>query len=384
MIKTHSLLWSFRILMGLYISTTLWGAVLAAPSNTSMAAVQKEALQAYKSREYTKASKLFKQLYRETKKPIYLFNHGLCEYLSQNTEPARSALEEFIRIGAPGSTKDKAQSLLEQLGKAVSDEKVEVVVKSEPSGANVFLDERSGGMLGQTPFTLRLKPGSYVLIVDKAGFESTNRPVVVAEGARRELNFQLFPTDQMGAVKFLISEIDADVMVNKRRVGRSPMRELVRLPQGPHEIIVMKPGYSTWRKRVTVTSGKTNELQVDLILEGALLAGGSGKGLSKQVLPLSTVGAGLLLAGGAAFLGLQAQSLHDELESRSSQGVLAHPSDKETGKTWVMWTNVLATLGGGAILGGATWWYLNSTSDSAEPSGEIGFEARQNPFVVSW
>ena len=74
----------------------------------------------------------------ERKKPIYLFNHGLCEYLSQNTEPARIAFEEFVRIGAPGATKDKAQSLLEQIGKAVSDEKVEVVVKSEPSGANVF------------------------------------------------------------------------------------------------------------------------------------------------------------------------------------------------------------------------------------------------------
>ena len=113
------------------------------------------------------------------------------------------------------------------------------------------------------------------------------------------------------------------------------------------------------------------------------MLGGSGKGLSKQVLPLSTVGAGLLLAGGAAFLGLQAQSLHDELESRSSQGVLAHPADKETGKTWVMWTNVLATLGGGAILGGDVV-VSEFKHDSAEPSGEIGIEARENPFVVSW
>jgi hypothetical protein len=81
-----------------------------------------------------------------------------------------------------------------------------------------------------------------------------------------------------------------------------------------------------------------------------------------------TLGTGVLLTGGAVVLGTQAQSLYNKLESRAAQGVLVHPSDKNTGQSWVTWTNVLSAVGGLAITGGATWWYLSDEKQSETTS----------------
>ena len=93
-----------------------------------------------------------------------------------------------------------------------------------------------------------------------------------------------------------------------------------------------------------------------------------------------TVGAGVLFTGGAVVLGVQAQALHDKLESRSAQGGLIHPSDKSTGNTWVMWTNILSAVGSLAITGGATWWYLNGEQapDSDRTSRTDASESSKN------
>jgi hypothetical protein len=279
---------------------------------------------------------------------------------------ALKTLKKFVSQMPGSRAVSKAKAMIKTLEESISGELISVLVRSEPSGANIFVNERSGGMVGVTPFTLKLMPGSHAVIVDKSGFEVQTRQVSIAKDSARELFFQLYPTGQMGALKFMISERDADVMVDKRRIGRSPIREELRLPNGDHDVLVMKPGYTTWRSKVAIAAGKTNTVQIDLLPEQALAS--SSTGSSSDLLPMLTVGTGVLLTGGAVVLGSQAQSLYNKLESRAAQGVLVHPSDKNTGKTWVTLTNVLSAVGGLAITGGATWWYLSSEQSESTSS----------------
>jgi hypothetical protein len=328
--------------------------------------VKKEAITAFKAKDYSRAADLFQELYVQTSNGNLLYNVGLCQQRAGQDAKALKTFKKFV-AQMPGSrVAGKAKAIIKTLQGSINGALINVLVRSEPSGANIFVNERSGGMIGVTPFTLKLMPGSHAVIVDMKGFEVQTRQVSIAKDSVRELFFQLYPTEQMGALKFMISERDADVMVDKRRIGRSPVREELRLPNGAHDVLVMKPGYTTWRSKVNIAAGQTNTVQIDLLPEKALAS--SSEGGSDDLYPMLTLGTGVLLTGGAVVLGTQAQSLYNKLESRSAQGVLVHPSDKNTGQSWVMWTNVLSAVGGLAITGGATWWYLSGAQQAETAS----------------
>ena len=332
--------------------------------------VKKEAVEAFKAKDYRQAAILFQELYMQTSNANLLYNVGLCQQRAGMDTEALESLEKFLTQAPNSRAVGKAKKMIAELKSVVNGELINVLVRSEPAGANVFVNQRSAGMVGVTPFTLKLMPGAHTIIVDTDGYEAQSRQVSLAKDSARELFFQLFPTDQMGALKFMISERDADVMVNNRRIGRSPIREEMRLPSGSHDVLVIKPGYTTWRSKVTIKAGETNRVQIDLLPEQVITS--ESTTVSPDLYPMLTVTAGVLMAGGAVVLGSQAQSLYDKLESRSSQGILVHPSDKETGKTWVTWTNILSVVGGLTISGGATWWYLQKTQSSETEDYQAG------------
>lgn len=352
----------------------------AKTSSERINTVKKEAVQAFKSKDYSRAAELFQELYVQTSNGNLLYNVGLCQQRAGLEAKALKTLKKFVSQMPGSRAVSKAKAMIKTLEESISGELISVLVRSEPSGANIFVNERSGGMVGVTPFTLKLMPGSHAVIVDKTGFEVQTRQVGIAKDSARELFFQLYPTGQMGALKFMISERDADVMVDKRRIGRSPIREELRLPNGDHDVLVMKPGYTTWRSKVAIAAGKTNTVQIDLLPEQALASDSSGS--SSDLLPMLTVGTGVLLAGGAVVLGSQAQSLYNKLESRAAQGVLVHPSDKNTGNTWVTLTNVLSAVGGLAITGGATWWYLSNEQSNSTSSRNLLKDSSSRPVSV--
>ena len=356
-----SLIKSLPLSIGVMLCLLLAMPPLIQAQERTSSIVKKEAISAFRAKEYGRAAGLFQELFGQTNNPNLLYNIGLCFYRDGNSAKAIESLTKFTQRVPSSRMFAKAKGMIDELKQNLTDDYINVIVKSDPPDANLFLNERSGGKIGTTPHTLKLLPGSYVLLVDKAGYEVLQRPIVVSKDGSREVFFQLYPTSQMGAIKFMISERDADVMVDKRRIGRSPIREELRLPNGEHEVLVMKPGYATWRQKVNVKAGKSEVVQVDLLSDRVLSPMATSTGQQK-VWPYVTMGTGLLFAGGAAVLGAQAQSLHDKLESRAAQGVLVHPSDKATGNTWVMWTNVLSAVGAVALTGGATWWYLSDDS----------------------
>ena len=326
---------------------------------------KKEAVSAFRAKDFERAGDLFQDLYSRTNNANLLYNIGLCYYRSNKSAEAIKALEKFVQFVPGSSMVEKANAMITELRSSLTDDYIKVSVRTDPPDANVFLTERSGGTIGQTPYTIKLLPGSHVIIVDKPGYEVQRRTIAVSQEGSREVFFQLYPTSNMGAFKFMISEREAYVMVNKIRIGRSPIRDEYRLPNGEHEVLVMKPGYSTWREKVSVKAGESNVLQVDLMSD-RVFANPDADGTIPHLWPYVTMRTGLLFAGGAAILGAQAQALHDKLESRAAQGILVHPSDKQTGNTWVMWTNVFSAVGAVALTGGATWWYLSDSPSGIE------------------
>ena len=71
--------------------------------------------------------------------------------------------------------------MIAELKSVVNGELINVLVRSEPAGANVFVNQRSAGMVGVTPFTLKLMPGAHTIIVDTDGYEAQSRQVSLAK-----------------------------------------------------------------------------------------------------------------------------------------------------------------------------------------------------------
>jgi hypothetical protein len=59
-----------------------------------------------------------------------------------------------------------------------------VSVTSEPSGADVYSDD---SFVGQTPATLKLKPGDHYIRVFLSGFENWSRQLTVTDGSEAHL-----------------------------------------------------------------------------------------------------------------------------------------------------------------------------------------------------
>jgi hypothetical protein len=226
--------------------------------------------------------------------------------------------------------------------------------------------------MGAAPLTFKLFPGSYTLIAEKEGFEPTKRKVEVTAGTPAMFDLQLLPKGAVATVNLRVPERDADIMVDSKRVGRTPLEEPLRLPAGDHEVVVMKQGFATWKGTVSVKGGETKDVVVSLIPEGGDpdaggYAGGGGGGAG--IWPWITMGAGVAAVGGGVFTGLSAANLHDQLETKRKDGEPIHPDDVDTGNSLVMTTNVLYGVGGAAIVGGLVWWLLDDGGSSGGGGG---------------
>jgi hypothetical protein len=76
--------------------------------------------------------------------------------------------------------------------------------------------------------------------------------------------------DATGTLRILVSEKGAEVALDGRDVGVTPLTTSPRVSAGPHRITVQKAEFVTWEGTLTVTAGGTVPLNVTLVPLGAL------------------------------------------------------------------------------------------------------------------
>ena len=131
----------------------------------------------------------------------------------------------------------------------------ELEVRSEPSGAKVYVD---GKEAGETPVVLsNIRVGGHVLRIGKEGHEPYEEQVKVGEGERKKVSFSLKKI--VGALLVNTDPPGATIFIDGKPVGVSPY-EGKDLPSGTHKIKVIKDGYETWEREVVVETGKEIEV----------------------------------------------------------------------------------------------------------------------------
>ncbi len=65
-------------------------------------------------------------------------------------------------------------------------------------------------------------------------------------------------------VRFVSTPANAEVQVDGEYWGSTPTADLTRLPAGPHTIVVRKPKYRPWERKITLAQGDDRTINVEL------------------------------------------------------------------------------------------------------------------------
>jgi hypothetical protein len=153
-----------------------------------------------------------------------------------------------------------------------------VAVRTNVPAAEVIID---GNLVGRTPLPspVAIVPGDHLVELRRRGYRDVRRQLTLAEGARADLNVELFedpgaPASDTGTLAVAVSEDDAVLLVDgqARTIHRAqrtldsagvPTR-IPGLPLGPHVLRVQRTGFVPHEEVVIVPGGQTTVVHVTL------------------------------------------------------------------------------------------------------------------------
>ena len=136
----------------------------------------------------------------------------------------------------------------------------ELEVKSEPSGAKVYVDEKE---VGESPVLLSgISSGRRLIRVIKEGYEPYEVLEIVGV-ERKAVHVNLKKVIREGDLVIRTEPSGASISINGRSFGRSPY-EGKGLSPGIYRVRVTKEGYETWEKAEIVEAGKRVEVFAQL------------------------------------------------------------------------------------------------------------------------
>ena len=134
-------------------------------------------------------------------------------------------------------------------------------------------------VVGRTPMAapIPVASGLRLLAVEAPGQVPVHQEVGIVGGQQTDLAIELLPLQ--GALAHLMVRTTlpgADVLVDEKLVGRTPMPASLALPPGRHEVTLRRPGYRAIPGDITLADGSSGEITIEVAenpAEAALVGG---------------------------------------------------------------------------------------------------------------
>lgn len=134
-------------------------------------------------------------------------------------------------------------------------------IRAKPNGATVLVDGRE---VGRTPLKkgLILGPGIHEVTVRKIGFEKRTVNAEVHSEQHSAIKIELKP--EAAELYLTVDVHGALVTLDNEPMGKTPLDAPLRMPPGPHRLVVSKPGYRSEDQEVNIVPGDKTALTVTL------------------------------------------------------------------------------------------------------------------------
>ena len=190
------------------------------------------------------------------------FNAGaIAEHLGKCREELRY-YRGFLFL-TPGTPDDKAA----RAGVAACEAKPvgTLVAKPDLAGMEASVD---GALVGRTPVSVKLAPGTYRVVLRHPEYEDVAEPVTIQAGEDNEYKPALTKKILYGWLEVKTDPADGvEVFLDDKPAGTTPIKEKMRLETKKYFLRLEKPGYDSWIRNVTV--GRDRTLTVTATLEHA-------------------------------------------------------------------------------------------------------------------
>jgi hypothetical protein len=136
-----------------------------------------------------------------------------------------------------------------------------IVVKSTPTGANVYLDGVYNGRTQQ--YIDGVSPGQHQIRVEKPGYQPWVSTVRVTSNVRTDVQADLVAQPTFGTVSVTCSPSGAHIYLDGTYMGAAP-KVLSGIAQGTHLVELELAGYNEWSTRITVVADQVSYVSTTL------------------------------------------------------------------------------------------------------------------------
>ena len=338
------------------------------PELSSRAQLQlRNAERLWQSRRFSEAAQLYLNLYEDELRVEFLLKAAEGRSNAGEKPEAYRLYQRLVDEAPNHESYSRSEARLQELRTELRGRFQRVTIESEPAGAYIYVDRKSGGTFGATPLTIELLPGSYMILAEQEGHLPQQKRLMVSDRGENTVDLRLLPLEEAGYLRFLIPHPRARVVIDGLFIGRSPLRRPIPLRAGLHQVEIRRSGYQPWTRELEVRVGDTQLVDVELIPDELI---GEGGDEPTRLWPWVTMGTGgaLLLAG--LYTAFSAQSLYSKLEEKRDRGELIATSDIDTGDQLVTYTNLFLSVGFATVTGGVIWYLMDDGAPSQRSAEE--------------
>lgn len=237
--------------------------------------------------------------------------------------------------------------------------KPEVTIGSEPPGAKVYIDDNEK-LLGQTPYTTTLDPGTYTVFLDLNGYAPFKQAVEVRAGEPVKLYFKLEKMQRVGVVHLTSNVRGASIFIDGRNIGLTPYKDPITLDAGKHQFTIQKEDYTPFSREMEVVVNEEHTVASEIYLRDPPV---TWKGYT-----------------GWIALGLGAAGIAGGVISKIQADKYFRGTDDF--KQWETLQNVGYGVGGGLMGVGVLLLVLDAFDDEMVKPGDAIDEARTAPTMT--
>jgi len=237
---------------------------------------------------FLEAAQAFEEAQAIYPHPNNLFNAAKAYEKMAEYAKAAKLYQEFLDFyervnGQPAPEAADVQRTIQVLKEKAYLALPEVTIDSDPSGAEVFVDDREK-VLGQTPVTCHLPEGVHEVVIRRPGYTEVVRKFEVRSREPLRLTFALEREKAEGGLRFRVNVRKARIYVDGKVVAVTPFYETLSVSAGTHQVLVEKDRYSQVSKTVTVGNGEVQEVSASLYLTNRGFSWRGYLGISGMVL----------------------------------------------------------------------------------------------------
>jgi tetratricopeptide (TPR) repeat protein len=237
---------------------------------------------AFDKGDFKAAAEAFLAAHGHKKFAAFLFNAAVCFEKLGELERAVQLFNQYLAEEPNASDKDEVQKRVKSLEEEITRRKANppadpatqpaapalptlktkglVYVASEPSGATVYLDDKSHAALGVTPFAVHVE-GMHNLVFELQGYATAKKGISPDSGKILDVQVSLAREEKLGWLEITSNVPGASVYIDSKDVGSAgitPWRGNVQA--GKRMIWVAKDGYTEAQEEVTIVAGQAHTI----------------------------------------------------------------------------------------------------------------------------